>query len=119
MPPCAWSTHNYKHFPTKGTTRKDTKVGPAVYLPGTTPTEVRVLESGTARAPDDRDDGEAGKREYLRNMGGVIGWDRGEDASASFVECSGGENAGRSFHGRPMCDASVDQRPWAGAGGGA
>jgi hypothetical protein len=35
-------------------------------------------------------------------MGDTIGWDAGLDATLSFVECSGGLTAGRSYHGRPM-----------------
>lgn len=43
-----------------------------------------------------------GKSEYVREAGAVIGWDRGRDATHSFVECSGGATAGRAYHGRPM-----------------
>jgi hypothetical protein len=111
-PSCAWTVHDYKHFPTRGTTRADTKKGPAVYLPETTSTAIRALESETARAPDRSCERGAGKREYLRHMDRVIGWDRGREARASFVECSGGQSAGRAFHGRPMCEESVCGREW-------
>jgi len=40
--------------------------------------------------------------EYVRDVGEVIGWDDGREARVSFVECSGGDAAGRAFHGRPM-----------------
>jgi hypothetical protein len=41
------------------------------------------------------------KREYLRDVGTVIGWDDGQDATLSFVECAGGTIT-RAFHGRPI-----------------
>ncbi|HEY5373053.1 MAG TPA: hypothetical protein VIK01_05170 [Polyangiaceae bacterium] len=44
--------------------------------------------------------------EYVRDIGGVIGWDAGLDATLSYVECSGGLVAGRSYHGRPMSSAN-------------
>ena len=42
------------------------------------------------------------KAEYLREVQEIIGWDLGQDATLSFVECAGGGVA-RAFHGRPMC----------------
>jgi hypothetical protein len=42
------------------------------------------------------------KSEYVRDVEQVIGWDLGQDATVSFVECSGGVRSGRAYHGRPM-----------------
>ena len=43
-----------------------------------------------------------GRTEYLREVGEVIGWDDGKDATLSYAECSGGLAGSRAFHGRPM-----------------
>jgi hypothetical protein len=48
-----------------------------------------------------------GKAEYIRGVDQVIGWDEGKDATISFAECSGGETAGRSYHGRPMAPDNI------------
>lgn len=98
---CAWSQHARKHFPFKGMTRSDTVNEPALYRWGMKPGDIRALESETVRT---------GKRlerspthsEYLREVDEVIGWDEGREATVSFAECSGGANASRTFHGRPM-----------------
>ncbi len=98
---CEWSEHDEKHFPKRGVTREKTLRGPAKYLPGTTAERIRELETFTVMTPD-RTEERAHKRHYFRRSDEVIGWDKGELASNSFVECSGGEVSGRSFHGRPM-----------------
>jgi hypothetical protein len=100
--PCTWTHHGYKHFPARGVTREHTRHGPAKYA-GRSEVEVRTLETATVREPELRGgDPGSGKVEYLRDMNALIGWDEGVDAHLSFVECSGGTLAGRSFHGRPM-----------------
>ena len=63
---------------------------------------IQVLESATASDAHRRTVVLSGKVQYLRDIGDVIGWDEGQDATLSYVECSGGLNAGRSYHGRPM-----------------
>lgn len=84
-------------------TRADTKHGsPARYLPKTTDPQIQEIEMTTVTSPEQSRNASAFKREYRRETGGVIGWDDGLDATISFVECSGGERAGRAFHGRPM-----------------
>jgi hypothetical protein len=83
-------------------TREHTLTGPAKYLPGSTPEHIRALETTTVGQPDRVVSLPPAKAEYVRSANSVIGWDRGEDAKFSFAECSGGNVAGRSFHGRPM-----------------
>jgi hypothetical protein len=39
------------------------------------------------------------------------GWDCGEDATLSFAECSGGGQAGRTYHGRPMANLNRKAQP--------
>jgi hypothetical protein len=63
---------------------------------------IQALETETARQPDERRECLPSKTEYLREVGELIGWDLGQDATLSFVECAGGEVA-RAFHGRPIC----------------
>lgn len=46
------------------------------------------------------------KTEYLRGVPEPIGWDLGQDAALSFVECTGGDVA-RTFHDRPMSLANL------------
>jgi hypothetical protein len=105
-PSCGWDPHRFKHFPFAGMTRKHTTNGnPARYLPGFDPARIVKLETTTAREPDRRRGELPAKTEYLRDAREVIGWDLGQDATWSFVECSGGD-AARSFHGRPMCSAN-------------
>ncbi len=105
---CAWSAHGYKHFPFAKMTRADTAPpNEARYLDRGT---VEALETATAQAAFRRTVSPAGKAQYLRDVGGVIGWDEGCDATLSYVECSGGTNAGRSYHGRPMHAGSA-KRP--------
>ncbi|NOY89877.1 MAG: hypothetical protein GXP55_01620 [Deltaproteobacteria bacterium] len=62
---------------------------------------MRQIETMTAHAPHMVRGDFPSKTEYCRNMEGVLGYDMGQSASYSFVECSGGDVA-RSFHGRPM-----------------
>jgi hypothetical protein len=102
-PPCEWDPHNYKHFPFPGMTREHTRrPNPARYLPGFDIVRIQTLETETARRRELQRGSTSAKTEYLRDIGEAVGWDQGEDASLSFVECAGGEVA-RSFHGRPMC----------------
>lgn len=101
---CGWTHHGYKHFWRKGLTRADTRRGPALYAPEFRDAGVRLLETATVgRAGGSTAAEPAGKTEYLRDAGSIVGWDRGLDAQLSYVECSGG-GAGRTFHGRPMSD---------------
>jgi hypothetical protein len=65
------------------------------------PCRLQTLEE-TARRRERQRGSTSSKTEYLRDIGEVIGWDQGQGAGLSFVECAGGEIA-RSFHGRPMC----------------
>jgi hypothetical protein len=98
---CRWSHHGYKHFAARGATRADTALGPAKYLSRLDAHAISALEDASRRTPTWRGGNAAPlKTEYLRSVGEVIGWDEGQDASLSYVECSGG--AARSFHGRPM-----------------
>jgi hypothetical protein len=102
-PACGWSPHNFKHFPFAGMTKEHTlPPNPARYLPGYDAERIREIETGTARAPGIRRERTPSKSEYLRDMLQSIGWDLGQDATLSFVECAGGDVA-RTFHGRPMC----------------
>jgi hypothetical protein len=102
-PACGWSPHNFKHFPFAGMTKEHTlPPNPARYLPGYDAERIREIETGTARAPEIRRERTPSKSEYLRDMLQSIGWDLGQDATLSFVECAGGDVA-RTFHGRPMC----------------
>jgi hypothetical protein len=71
-------------------------------LPGTTLAQMRAIETVTIATPGAAVSQPPGKSEYLREVRTVIGWDGGEDATLSFAECSGGDLAGRAFHGRPM-----------------
>jgi hypothetical protein len=65
--------------------------------------EWQTLEmEAVRRASHRRGTVQAGKTEYLRDVGSPIGWDEGCDANLCYVECSGGTVAGRAFHGRPM-----------------
>lgn len=99
---CIWTQHNRRHFPFKGMTRADTLGDdPALYLPGMKPNDIRALETETVQTGA-RLERTPNHSEYRRQMDKVIGWDDGKDAALSFAECSGGTNAGRSFHGRPM-----------------
>lgn len=98
---CAWSSHRRKHFPFKGMVRADTIKEPAKYLWGMTRAEIRSLERQTVQTGT-RIERSPTHSEYLREIGEVIGWDEGRDATVSFAECSGGTNASRAFHGRPM-----------------
>jgi hypothetical protein len=109
-PPCGWDPHNYKHFPFAGMTREHTRPpNPARYLPELDAVRIQTLETETARRRERQRGGAASKTEYLREVGEVVGWDQGQDASWSFVECAGGEVA-RSFHGRPMCADNLKTR---------
>src|SRR5258708_35197124 len=99
--PCAWSPHAMKHFPHQGMQREHTRRGPAKYLAAFTRDRIQALEAETVRH------GERGlplghTATYIRGVGEVIGWDEGLDATLSFVECSGGETSGRTYHRPPM-----------------
>lgn len=100
---CVWSHHGYKHFGSRMTTRASTKPPfPAKYLvESSTAERVKEIERTTLGRADARRGVVPGKTEYLRDSGSVIGWDEGQDAVLSYVECSGGTGA-RCFHGRPM-----------------
>lgn len=102
---CTWSQHGRKHFPFRGMLKEHTVRQPARYRSGLSAEDIRLLEQRTVREGQ-RDQRSETKSEYLRPLQEVIGWDRGENASISFVECSGGLSAGRAFHGRPMSDAN-------------
>lgn len=75
---------------------------PARYLPGLDAERIRDTETTTARQPGIRRERTPPKSEYQRDTQQVIGWDLGQDATLSFVECAGGDVV-RTFHGRPMC----------------
>jgi hypothetical protein len=111
-PACRWSSYG-KHAPFSGMTKDDTlHPSPARYLPGYGPRQIEAVESETVRRPDQRNVTAEFKAEYLRNMNEVIGWDEGDDATLSYVECSGGD-AVRSYHGRPMRkDNRKTRGPW-------
>ena len=68
--------------------------------------EIQAMETATVQTPTAVLSPPPGKAEYIRVVEEVIGWDKGEDATISFAECSGGVAAGRSFHGRPMARAN-------------
>jgi hypothetical protein len=96
---CSWSPHRYKHFPLQRMTRQHTvgRGNPARYL---SHVQIRLLETETVQiAP--RQVTQTALATYIRDMGVVIGWADGQDATVSYVECSGGTTAGRSYHGRP------------------
>jgi hypothetical protein len=105
-PACAWHHHGYKHFPAKGVARADTRRGPARYVE-LSEGEIRDLETETTRHPGFQGGAIPGRTEYLRVLEGTIGWDAGEDASSSFVECSGGPAGSRAYHGRPVHAANL------------
>jgi hypothetical protein len=103
---CTWTHHGFKHAPAKGATREDTLEGnPALYLSSLTAANQREIETATAAGADVSDGAAPGKVRYLRDVGVVIGWDEGEDATLSFVECTN-----RHFHGRPMHDGNRTAR---------
>jgi hypothetical protein len=79
---------------------------PARYRAGMTVGDIRALESQTV-SQGERLELTGTKAEYVRQTDEVIGWDRGEDAVLSFVECSGGLYWGRAFHGRPMSETNI------------
>jgi hypothetical protein len=91
-----------KHRPHRGLTRAHTVNRPAKYLPGTTPDQIRAIETTTVQSPSTVLAQPPGKAEYVRVLDIVVGWDQGQDATVSFAECSGGIGNGRAFHGRPM-----------------
>lgn len=98
---CGWMPY-LKHRNHGGFTKKHTQHGPARYLPGMKADEIQAVETATVQTPTAVLSPPPGKAEYVRVVEDVIGWDRGEDATISFAECSGGVAAARSFHGRPM-----------------
>jgi hypothetical protein len=106
---CSWWHHGYKHFPKQGITAKHTQHGPAKYtVPART---IGALETETIRSPSVKAGSHVnGRTEYLRDVGTVIGWDEGENASFSYAECSGGVTSGRAYHGRPMHESNQTAR---------
>ena len=101
--PCTWTSHGLKHYPFEGMQRRHTQgESPARYLEKYDAEAIKALESATAQQQFRRSILPGGKAEYARDVETAIGWDEGQDAMWSFVECSGGIRAGRSFHGRPM-----------------
>lgn len=85
--------------------KEHTRHGPARYLGGIAHSQMQTIETATVQS------GEctvlpSTKSEYVRDAGEVIGWDKGEDATWSFVECSGGVSSGRHYHGRPMAESN-------------
>lgn len=107
VPPCSWDLHGFKHFPFPGMTREHTlRSNPARYLPGFDAKRIREIEIETTRDPGIRRDPTASKSQYQRDVHEIIGWDLGQDATLSFVECAGGDVA-RTFHGRPMCTGNL------------
>lgn len=102
--PCTWYHHGYKHAAGKHCTKEDTLDGnPALYFYSREEyAAVHALEAQTVATPDCRAGEIPDKVQYLRAMGAAIGWDDGEDATLSYVECSGGST--RWYHGRPMSE---------------
>lgn len=100
---CEWASNYRKHWPARGVRKGETRHGPAKYLSGTSQSDIRLLETETVRAGTRAARGEH-HLEYVRALDKVIGWDLGQDATTSFVECSGGASAGRTFHGRPVAE---------------
>ena len=100
---CAWFDYDGLHRWSKGITRDHTRSpNKARYLPAYShPAEHECIERGTVAAPTAHTGAPPLKRQYLRRIETVIGWDDGQDALLSYVECSGGSSA-RTFHGRPM-----------------
>ena len=101
---CAWSENGRRHFPHPGLTRDQTRNGNARYLPGTTPAQIQALETATVGNPTVLLSHPPAP-EYIRDVEQVIGWDRGQDAALSFVECTS-----RTFHGRPMAPGNPKLR---------
>lgn len=99
---CSWTEHGRKHFPHRGLKKEWTEHGPARYLPGTTPDQIRALETATVSSSPTLASAASSRTEYARELDKVIGWDQGENARVSFAECSSGASSSRSFHGRPM-----------------
>jgi hypothetical protein len=93
---CGWAANGRRHFPHAGLIKAHTRNGNAKYLPGTTPAQIEAIETRTVATPTELLS-PAPFPEYVRDVGQVIGWDRGQDATLSFVECTS-----RTFHGRPM-----------------
>ena len=80
------------------TREKTRRPNPARYLSGIS---IRTLQIETIKSPSVIAKATPpSKTKYLKKMRQVIGWDDGQDASWSYVECSG--SAVRFFHGRPM-----------------
>lgn len=107
---CVWSAHGRKHFPHHGLRKEHTVHGPAKYLAGMSQADIKATETATVRAPTTRLSLPPGKSEYARDIGSVVGWDAGGDATFSFVECSGGASSGRTYHGRPMSSGNQKLR---------
>jgi hypothetical protein len=110
-PGCAWSNHGFKHFGAKGVTAAHTRrPNPARYSPELDAEAVQELELRTVRAPDARTGELPARTCYLRGLGERIGWDDGEPAMLSYVECAGGLPGPREYHGRPMHDGNRKAR---------
>ena len=109
---CAWSNANRKHFPFSGMTKEHTRRhAPARYLAHFDEGSIRRLETETVQLPGEGADTPPARTRYLRGLGEVIGWDDGEDAKLSYVECSGG-SATRAYHGRPMHEGNPRAGGW-------
>lgn len=100
---CTWIPYR-KHLPVRGMRREHTRSpSPARYLSGI---DVQATETKTVESPDRRSGGDPGaRRKYARAVGVVIGWDDGEDANHSYVECTS-----LAFHGRPMAEGNPQLR---------
>ena len=109
---CEWSNANRKHCPYHGMKREHTRHGAARYLDAYDAAGIRALETKTVREPDRARASSATRSEYLREVGAVIGWDQGVDATLSFVSCSGGELAGRAYHGQPVHRGDSKAQNW-------
>ena len=86
---------------------------PSVYLPSFDEPKIRELETKTVQSAERWRGAFPTTTEYLRDVGRVIGWDSGQDATLSYAECSGGETV-RCYHGRPMLKGNpkIRRRAW-------
>lgn len=111
-PPCELvrqgNPPGYEHSPIPGMTRQHTRNGsPARYFGDEQ--AIRAIEDETARRAPLVRGAFPGKTEYLRSVGEVIGWDDGDDATLSYVECIGSAGC-RSRHGRPIREGNPKTR---------
>lgn len=101
---CTWMLY-VKHLPHRGMKQAQTHSKASRYRSGMTREQIRDLETQTVLSGT-RKSLSPFNSEYYRDLDEVIGWDEGRDATWSFVECSGGDAGGRSFHGRPMAPSN-------------